>query len=247
MYGLLIVVLSAIITLGGCTQPESLPDVASQPQPESQVQAEPKLPVAEPVRELVPVAVTELATAPSTVVAPAAPATTSSVEAATVATAPMPVRPKEKAPVAPPSQPSAASAAPVTPLVAVPVAAAPSTKDTTPPPIPPSAAASPKMPPPQPTMSFAEMEQRLRDTKAIGMFTKLSLKNQVDDLLGAFKKFYQGQLKVELAELRQRYETLLMKVLTLVQDSDQQLAGAIRTSREAIWGVLADPQEFAKI
>ena len=98
-----------------------------------------------------------------------------------------------------------------------------------------------------PALDLAGLEQRLRDTHAIGMFTKLSLKNQVDDLLDRFRGLYEGQIKVPLAELRQQYEVLLLKVLTLVQDADQQLANAIASSREAIWGILADPQEFAKI
>jgi hypothetical protein len=87
----------------------------------------------------------------------------------------------------------------------------------------------------------------LRETDAIGLFTKLSLKNQVDELLDQFRGFYQGQIKVPLAELRQRYELLMLKVVTLLQDADQQLANAITSSREVIWGILADPQKFTKI
>src|SRR5262249_7854586 len=47
--------------------------------------------------------------------------------------------------------------------------------------------------PPQPatpaaaTLDLRSLEQRLRDTTAIGVFTKLSLKNQVDDLLREFR------------------------------------------------------------
>ena len=77
--------------------------------------------------------------------------------------------------------------------------------------------------------------------------TKLSLKNQVDDLLDEFRGFYKGEVKVQLAELRQRYELLLLKVVTLLQDDDQRLANAINSSREAIWGILADPQKFSRI
>ncbi len=98
-----------------------------------------------------------------------------------------------------------------------------------------------------PTLDLAGLEQRLRDTDAIGIMTKLSLKNQVDDLLEEFRGLYKGQVKVPLAELRQRYELLLLKVITLLQDEDQQLATAISSSREAIWGILADPQKFSQI
>jgi hypothetical protein len=101
--------------------------------------------------------------------------------------------------------------------------------------------------PASPTLDLASLEQRLRETDAIGVMTKLSLKNQVDDLLDEFRGFYDGQAKVPLAELRQRYELLLLKVVTLLQDDDQPLANAINSSREAIWGILADPQKFSKI
>jgi hypothetical protein len=98
-----------------------------------------------------------------------------------------------------------------------------------------------------PTIDLAELEKRLRDTRAIGVFTKLSLKNQVDDLLGAFRTLYQGPSKRAPPELRERYDLLLLKVLSLLQDGDPQLAAAISSSREAIWGILADPDKFAKL
>jgi hypothetical protein len=100
---------------------------------------------------------------------------------------------------------------------------------------------------PSPTLNLGDLEQRLRDTRAIGVFTKLSLKNQVDDLLDAFRALYRGANKRPPAELRQRYDLLLLKVLSLLQDGDPSLASAIQSSREAIWSILADPDKFAKI
>jgi hypothetical protein len=102
-------------------------------------------------------------------------------------------------------------------------------------------------PPAAPTLDLADLEQRLRDTRAIGVFTKLSLKNQVDDLLSEFRTQYKGSDKHPTPELRQRYDLLLLKVLSLLQDTDPALAAAISSSREAIWGILADPDKFAKI
>ena len=103
--------------------------------------------------------------------------------------------------------------------------------------------ATPKAPP----LDLASLEQRLRDTKAIGVLTKITLKNQVDDLLNQFRAFYQGKLKTHLADLRRSYDLLVLKVLSLLQDSDQALATAIVASREAIWGILSDPAKFATI
>jgi len=104
-----------------------------------------------------------------------------------------------------------------------------------------------KKQPASPPLDLASLENRLRETKAIGLFSKIALKNQVDDLLDQFREFYRGSVKTTLAELRQEYDLLLLKVLSLLQDTDQSLATAISASREAIWGILADRQKFAAI
>jgi hypothetical protein len=104
-------------------------------------------------------------------------------------------------------------------------------------------AVTPKAPP----LDLAALEQRLKDTKAIGVLTKITLKNQVDDLLDQFRAYYQGKLRTDLASLRRSYDLLVLKVLSLLQDGDQALATAIAASREAIWGILSDPVKFATI
>jgi len=75
----------------------------------------------------------------------------------------------------------------------------------------------------------------------------LSLKNQVDDLLSDLRAFHKGAAKTPQSELRQKYDLLIMKVLTLLQNGDPQLASLIASSREALWGILMDPQKFANI
>jgi hypothetical protein len=91
------------------------------------------------------------------------------------------------------------------------------------------------------------LKQELKDTKAIGLFSKITLKNQMDDLLDRFRKYHQGQGNPTLTDLRRSYELLVMKVLSLVQDDDKKLASDIAASREAIWALLADPKKFATL
>jgi hypothetical protein len=98
-----------------------------------------------------------------------------------------------------------------------------------------------------PALDLGSLEQRLRDTKAIGVFTKLSLKNQVDDLLTGFRDFYNRKSTATLTQLRQKYDLLLLKVLSVLQDGDPSLAAAISASRESIWAILADPQKFGTL
>ena len=115
----------------------------------------------------------------------------------------------------------------------------------------PKPAASPVAAPPAPvaplTLDLNALKERLKQTKAIGIFTKIALKNQVDDLLEQFSEYYEGKAKLTMTDLRRSYNLLMMKVLSLLEDADQTLASAIVSSREAIWGLLADPKTFATL
>ena len=178
-----------------------------------------------------------VAAPPSTASTPAPPAAKRKLReprAAAATAAPPAVAPPE----AVPAQPGAA------PQEATPpeVAKAPEVAKTSEPAAAPTEASAPTQ-----TLDLTSLEQRLRETHAIGLFTKLSLKNQVDDLLAQFRAFYSGQSKAALPDLRQRYDLLLMKVLSLLQNADPPLAADISASRSAIWSILADPKKFAKL
>ena len=77
------------------------------------------------------------------------------------------------------------------------------------------------------------------------MFTKITLKGQVNDLVDDFRELHAGRPRPSLVELRPPYDRLLLKVLALLQDEDPPLARAIVASREPIWNILADPARFA--
>lgn len=208
---------------------------------------QPPVPPEEPVAAVAVAPAAPAAPAPVTTVEPSAPASTPAVPPpappVTVQSTPPPVvttspaaSPKStvnttNARVVAPAKPPAAVVAttPAAPAVAAPRPAAPK-----------AATAKPAAPP----LDLAALEARLRETRAIGVMTKLSLKNQVDDLLDKFRAYYKRQAKTSLAELRRPYDMLLLKVLSLLQDSDPPLARDIVASREAIWGILADPQKF---
>lgn len=98
-----------------------------------------------------------------------------------------------------------------------------------------------------PPLDLTSLEKRLRETDAIGVFTKLTLKNQVDDLLDRFRAHYEGKTKTPLSELRQPFDLLILKVLSLIQDRDSSLASAILASREAMWSILSNPAKFQSL
>jgi len=167
--------------------------------------------------------------------APVAPETPAS-EPPIVAVQPATTQPPTK-PVAPATQkPATQPAAPVR-------------RQPAPAPAPASAPRSvaPRAPAAPPALDLATLKAQLKDTKAIGVFTKITLKNQVDDLLDRFRAYYEGKAKFSMTELRRSYDLLMMKVLSLLQDDDQKLASLIVSSREAIWGLLADPKKFATL
>ena len=168
-----------------------------------------------------PVAEPPSAPPPSPPSSPTPPSSLSAPSPPIAATPPVP---------APPAKAPAKAATPVAPAAKKEAAVAADTKQQ---------AAAP--------LDLTSLETRLKDTKAIGVLTKLTLKNQVDDLLNQFRSFYQGKLKTTLAELRRPYDLLILKVLSLLQDKDPSLAADLSSSREAIWGILSDPVKFAKI
>jgi len=228
--GLLVLFLAA-----GCA---GKPRATETPPPWAEGQGKPAASASRvPVVEAVPAPGPAAAVSEPAVVEPALPppatgrAVPAAVKPEAPAARPEPPAGKTEAPAARPSAPveKPAARAPAPPAAK---------KEAAPPPAPKPAAA---------TLDLALLEKRLKETDAIGVFTKLTLKNQVDDLLNQFRAYYQGKAKTTLAALRQPYDQLLLKVLSLLQDSDPPLARAIVESREAIWGILSDPEKFKNL
>ncbi len=250
-----------LVTLTGCTHFSGSPSPAAEPPARSA----PDVPPSSDGQTAARAPDTQPAAPSATESPPAAPSAAAPSAAALPPAAPSAAAPPPAAlpPAPPPStakpaqHKTAGNANPTSPRGTEPPAAGspagdsskplPSGQRGTPPAA--EAAVSPPVarPPAPPALDLAGLEQRLKDTHAIGLFTKLSLKNQVDDLLGAFRAFHGGQTQPPLSDLRQRYDLLLLKVLTLLQDGDPPLASAISASREAIWVLLADRNKFQKI
>jgi hypothetical protein len=147
----------------------------------------------------------------------------------------------EPAPAAPPKPESAAPLRPKPEAKPAPVAGTP------PPEAPPAALPPPEpAPAPAPALDLDGLEQRLKDTRALGVLTKLALKNEIDDLIDDVGRFHQKH-RGELSALRERFELLVMKVTSLLQDKEPELAREVAGAREGLWKLLADPDEFAKL
>ena len=187
-----------------------------------------------------------VAEAPGTGPAATTPASDSSEATSAPAAAPAP---ETAAP--PPSNPAAATATPAAPApepapASDAVATAPSRPTTEP-----AIVAAPNPPPVSvasqqsaDTLDFSSLGARLRTTKAIGVLTKISVKNQADDLLVQFREYHNRQSAATLRDLRVSYDMLVLKLLSLVQDGDPRLATEINRSRTAIWNILSDQRKF---
>lgn len=185
----------------------------------------------------------EAATAPAVAAVSGPPATSPTIQ---------PVRPVEPAPVAGAAVPKVPAKVVPVPMVAPPkppprpVADVPAVTVPAPRAIP-KVAAVPAVSQFSPApLDFKSLASRLRETRAIGVFTKLALKNEVDDLVDRLRAYHKRQGTATLAELRRNYDMLLLKVLSLLQDSDPPLARDIVKSRAAIWNILEDPRKFTE-
>lgn len=90
----------------------------------------------------------------------------------------------------------------------------------------------------KPTFNVDVLVDRMKETKAIGVITKLSLKNQVDDLLEQADeiKSTNGEVAEEKSALRENFEGLILKTVTLLnKGKDYTLAEYIYLAREELW------------
>ena len=93
-------------------------------------------------------------------------------------------------------------------------------------------------PEPELTFDVDVLVERMKETKAIGVITKLSLKNQVDDLLEKADeiKNTNGDATEEKSALRENFEGLILKTVTLLnKGEDYTLAEDIYLAREELW------------
>jgi hypothetical protein len=88
---------------------------------------------------------------------------------------------------------------------------------------------------------------RVSSSKFLGLFTKISLKQDIDRLLGSIRDFHDGRGEDSLEQARERYDVMVHKLIILLQDKDKELAKSIGDSREKLWAILSDKKKFMNI
>jgi hypothetical protein len=109
------------------------------------------------------------------------------------------------------------------------------------------------------TFDLDDLIGRISSSKSLGFFTKISLKNDIDNLLAELRDYHDKfenrsgsgsgdtHQSESLRELRERYDVMVHKLVVLLQDKDADLVKSIDDGREQLWAVLADKKRFAQL
>ncbi|MFQ5345797.1 MAG: hypothetical protein ACE5DZ_07555 [Mariprofundus sp.] len=89
-------------------------------------------------------------------------------------------------------------------------------------------------------MNFDALKERLKNTDAIGFFTKLAIRNDIVDLMDKIKRYRkQSMLKEKMQEIRTSFDGLLLKIIALLEE-DPDLSRDLYVGRESIWESLLE-------
>ena len=86
-----------------------------------------------------------------------------------------------------------------------------------------------------PEINLDELVDRLKNTEAIGLFTKLAIRSDVLDFKTSIDDYRKkGELEHNIAHLRDHFDGLVLKILALLE-RDPALSKDIHQARESIW------------
>jgi len=90
------------------------------------------------------------------------------------------------------------------------------------------------------SVDFNVLKERLKNTDAIGFFTKLAIRNDILDLMDKIKTYRKhAMLNAKRAEIRRSFDGLLLKIIALLKD-DPELSRDLYVGRESIWESLLE-------
>ncbi len=88
------------------------------------------------------------------------------------------------------------------------------------------------------------LEEGLRNTRAVGVFTKLSLAGEAKRIHAALLDYHAGTGGATLEQLRERYDLLINEIMLLIQDKDTDLSAELAAAREPLWAALSDAESI---
>jgi len=99
----------------------------------------------------------------------------------------------------------------------------------------------------QEIIDFESLEKQVKETKAIGVVTKLKLSNDINKLLADLKAFHAGNSPLTLEQQREQYDLLYMKIVSLVQEKDPELFNQLCNAWDPIWAELQDEKNLQTV
>ena len=76
---------------------------------------------------------------------------------------------------------------------------------------------------------------RLKETDALGVFTKLALKGDVEEIIEMAHEYQSLAALPELQSVRAQFDGLVLKTITLLNDKDPSLAADMYQARDLVW------------
>ena len=76
---------------------------------------------------------------------------------------------------------------------------------------------------------------RLKETDALGVFTKLALKGDVEEIIEMAHEYKSLTALPELQSVREQFDGLVLKTITLLNDKDPDLAADMYQARDLVW------------
>ena len=90
------------------------------------------------------------------------------------------------------------------------------------------------------SVDIEALKTRLKDTDAIGVFTKLAIRSDILDLVDEINRYRkQTKLESKINEVRASFDGLLLKMVALLE-GDPTLSRDLYVSRESIWKSLLE-------
>jgi hypothetical protein len=89
-----------------------------------------------------------------------------------------------------------------------------------------------------------ELLERFNRTEAIGIYTKLSVANNVTRLNKSFGLYHQGKRPPTIEELKESYDLMVQEIILLVQNKDPELARDFYAANSLLWSYLSDPDKY---
>ncbi len=97
------------------------------------------------------------------------------------------------------------------------------------------------------SLDLETLKSRLRTTPALSLTEKLALKQEVGQLLDQLRLYHSGRSAISLEALHRQFDQLVSGLVSVLHIGDPALCQDILQAQEAIWGVLRDPLQFARL